>query len=243
MPLDFEVRGAKSLDLVDAWGNASTAPVQNGKATLTLAQLPLYVRLPRGAELVAPKLNFGRNVAALAQFSYSTTSGKSDFALLNNGVVETYHAGNPNGDTNGAKIWTGDLPGDVASTPQTLEMRFEAPQTLETVVIRGVRADNAFCALLAYDLQWQDGETWKTIESVKRPMPPSEEARTADASRAIWMDDTNFFVHRFKPVTTSRLRLVVHDVTHGFVSDAVSRAWGNAIPQKLMLREVELYAR
>ena len=243
MPLDFEVRGATSLDLVDAWGNASPAPVQNGKARLTLAQLPLYVRLPRGAELVAPKLNFGRNVAALAQFSYSTTSGKSDFALLNNGVVETYHAGNPNGDTNGAKIWTGDLPGDVASTPQTLEMRFEAPQTLETVVIRGVRADNAFCALLAYDLQWQDGETWKTIESVKRPMPPSEEARTADASRAIWMDDTNFFVHRFKPVTTSRLRLVVHDVTHGFVPDAVSRAWGNAIPQKLMLREVELYAR
>jgi hypothetical protein len=67
-------------------------------------------------------------------------------------------------------------------------------------------------------------------------MPASEEARTADAEAAIWMDDTNFFVHAFVPVTADRLRLVVHDTTHGFVPDDRARAWGNRIAQKLMLR-------
>ena len=157
-------------------------------------------------------------------------------------MIETYHANNPNGETNGAKIWTGDLPGDAKTNPQTLEIAFDQPQMINKVLLRGVRADNQFSALLDYDLQYQDGANWKTIETIRRPMPPSEEARTADATNAIWMDDTNFFHHQFAPITTNKLRLVVRDVSHGFVPDDRTRAWGNLIPQKLMLREIGVYA-
>lgn len=241
-PLEFGVQGATSLSLTDTWGNETTVPVRGGRAQLNLTQLPLYVRLPPNATLTAPKMDFGRDLAPRAKFSYSSTA-KGDFSLLNNGILETYHSGNPNGDANGAKIWTGDLPreGDKI-IPQTLEIAFERPQLISRVVLRGVRPDNGFCALLDYDLQYDAGGTWKTIESVHNPMPSSEEAVTTDATHAIWMDDTNFYTHQFPTVTTSKLRLVVRDVSRGFVPDERSKAWSNIIAPKFMLREVELFA-
>jgi sugar lactone lactonase YvrE len=241
-PLDFTVRGTTALDVVDAWGNARTVAVRDGQARLELAQLPTYVRLPRGAQLIAPALDFGENVAAKATFAFSATTAKGALELLNNGILETYHGGNPNGDTNGAQIWTGDLPDDLRTNPQSLEITFPQPQTISRAVFRGVRADNAFCALLAYDLQYHDGTNWKTIETIDRPMPPWEEASTADATGVIWMDDTNFFVHEFAPVTATRLRVQVRDTTRGFIPDDAALANGKQIPRKLMLREVELYA-
>ena len=240
-PLDFGVKGATTLEVTDAWGNQSRVPVQNGRATLTLGQLPIYVRLPQGASLTAPKMNLGRDLAPRAQFRYSGAT-KSDYGLLNNGVIETYHAGNPNGDTNGAKIWTGELPRQNGKViPQTLEISFAQPQRVGAVLLRGVRGDNAFSALLAYDLQYDDGGTWKTIAAVDNSMPQSEEATTADADHVIWMDDTNFYLNRFAPVTTARLRLVVKDASRGFVPDERARAWGKILEPKLMLREIEIF--
>jgi hypothetical protein len=255
MALDFEVRGqnpavgARALPTTDTWGNAQNVVVSAGRvrtARLTVGQLPLYVRLAPGQQLVAPKLNFGQPVKAAPTWTYSTVT-KSDPALLSNGVLETYHSGNPNGDTNGEKIWTGDMkPATAAATdgesPQVLEGSFAAPQRLSAIVVRGVRADNAFCALLDYDLEVHDGRAWKSIEKVRTPMPASEEAKSADATHAIWMDDTNFFIHRFAPVTASKIRLTARRVSRGFVPDDRALAWSKPHAPKLMLREIELYA-
>ena len=241
-PLEFNVAGAQSLDVADAWGNASSVPVNNGKATLTLRQLPIYVRLPAGATLTATKMNLGRDLAARAKFDYSSVT-KSDYSLLNNGVIETYHSGNPNGDTNGQKIWQGELPRtDGKVIPQTLDISFDHPQLINKVLLRGIRGDNGFSALLNYDLQYDDGGNWKTVATVDNEMPRSETVATADAEGAIWMDDTNFYLHQFAPVTTSRLRLVVKDASRGFIPDERARAWSSIIGPKLMLREVEVFA-
>ncbi|MDQ3815501.1 MAG: hypothetical protein M3347_16410, partial [Armatimonadota bacterium] len=242
MQLPFEVKGAMALEVIDCWGNANRVMVQGGKVGLALQQLPIYVKLAPGQELIAPKLNFGQNTAPRAKWEYSATF-KGDYDLLTNGIYETYHSGNPNGDTNGAKIWTGDLPLDAAGaiTPQTLDAIFERPQRIDTIIVRGVRADNAFCALLDYDLQYFDGKAWKTIEQVRNAMPPSEEARTADATHVIWMDDTNVYVHQFAPVTAERVRLVVRRASFGFVPDDRTKAWSNVLAPKLMLRELEIF--
>jgi hypothetical protein len=237
MPLDVNVSGGTALDVVDAWGNVQSAPLRNSKATLSVGQMPLYVRLARGQSLTATPLDFGRNIAGQARFTYSGES-KSDAALLSNGVLETYHNGNPNGDTNGAKIWQGEL----TSAPQTLDITFDAPRAINKLILFSVRADNQFSTLLDYDLQSWDGGAWKTLEEVRTPIAPSAPAITADATHSIWYRDDNFHVHRFPTVTTSRLRLVARRTTHGFVPDAGARAWGNIHPQKLMLREVEIYA-
>ena len=241
-PLTFGVAGAQSLSVNDAWGNQTNVPVQNGKATLTLSQLPSYVMLPAGATLTAPRMDMGRDLAPRATFVYSGVT-KSDYGLLNNGIIETYHSGNPNGDTNGQKIWQGDLPRrDGKVIPQTLDINFDHPQLVNKVLLRGIRGDNGFSALLDYDLQYDDKGTWKTVASVDHELPPSETVATADASGAVWMDDTNFYYHQFAPVETSRLRLVVKDASRGFVPDERVRAWGNLIDPKLMLREVEVFA-
>ncbi len=239
-PFDFEVQGTESLDVVDAWGNTQQIPVKEGKARLSLEQLPSYVRLPVGAKLIAAKRALGKNLAGGAKFAYSGNF-KGELEWLSNGILETYHAGNPNGDTNGKKIWTGELPADLKANPPSLEMTFDKPRRIERLVVRGIRADNAFCALLAYDLQYHDGKDWQTIESVERRMPASEAAKTADAIAAIWMDDTNFYLHQFAPISTAKLRLVVRGTSHGFVADDQARAWGNVIARSLMLREIEIY--
>jgi hypothetical protein len=235
------------LETIDAWGNHTKTKVANGQVTLTLGQLPLYVDLPgrtlglkKGTRLTPIRLDWGANLAPKATFSYSSTF-KGELAWLNNGVIETYHNSNPNGDTNGKQIWQGEFPEDAAAQPPTLEITFEKPQRVNNVVLRGVRPDNAFCSLLAYDLQYQDGMEWKTVAQVDQRRPTSEEARTADAAYATWMDDTNFHWNRFEPITTSKLRLVVRATSRGFLADDRAKAWGNIMPQKLMLREVEIY--
>jgi len=236
-PLEFSVRGTDTLHVTDAWGNVAQVPVRDGRTSLSIGQLPIYVQLATGQAIEVPKLDFGHNVAPRAEFVYSSTS-KNSIALVNNEIVETYYNADPNGDTNGAKIWQGNLP-----TPgQTLEMRFPRPQPIQQIILRTPRPDNTFTTLLDYDLQSWDGASWTTIAALHRPMPPSEAAVTADATHAMWMDDTNVFIHTFAPVVTGKLRLVVRETTRGFISDDDTRAWSNKIPQKLMLREVEIYA-
>ncbi len=241
--VEFSVAGAAALDVVDCWGNVTAAGVANGRASLVLEQLPLYVRLARGQSLSPVRLDLGRNVAQGAAWSY-TSAAKGGDALLTNGVYETYHSGDPNGDTDGAKIWSGDLPLDAGGRiiPQALEATFARAQPISSVIVRGVRGDNSFCALLDYDLDYFDGQAWKSIEHVRNELPPSEEAASADADHAIWMDDTNLYVHRFAPVLAQKIRLVARRASFGFIPDDRAKAWGNTIPPKLMLREIEVFA-
>ena len=249
-PLPFRVSGANSLRVTDAWGNAAPVVVAGGTATLTLGQLPIYVDLPLGATLTAPRLELGTNVAARATFAFSAPLGQNkenfatDIKLLNNSVLETYHNANPKGDADGRKLWAGAMPraADGSLIPQILEMSFPNPQRLSAVVLRGVRADNAFSALLDYDLEYQDAAgSWKNLARVRNSPPPSERVSSADADYAIWTDDTNFYLHRFAPITTAKLRLRVLNVSRGFLPDDGARAWGYEMTPYFMLREVELF--
>jgi hypothetical protein len=236
LPLVLDASGA-ALDVVDAWGNTSKILVAGGKAKLMIGQLPTYVRLSRGQTATPQSWDFGRNLAVRASFAY-TGGSRSDNALLNNGILETYHSGNPNGDTNGAKIWQGDLNGQASN----FAIMLGQPRAINKAIFYSVRGDNTFSTLLDYDLQYHDGKIWKTLETVRTAIPPSIPAHTADATHAIWYRDDNLHVHQFPTITTDRLRLVVRRATHGFIPDDKARAWTNLIPQKLMLREVELYA-
>ena len=238
--VEFGGKGMAAIETIDAFGNVEKRAARDGRVGLAIDQLPMYVILAAGQELAAPRLDFGQNIAPAARWEYSAKVEKGEHALLTNGIFETFHNANPNGDTNGAKIWTGELPAgeDGRTLPQTLEAAFDGPRMIDKVIVRGVRADNTFCALLEYDLECFDGQAWKMVEQIRRPMPVSEEAKTADATHAIWMDDTNLFIHSFAPTMVQRLRLVVRLTTNGFVPDARPRP----IPAKFMLREVEIYA-
>ena len=234
--VEFGVQGGASLQVIDAFGNARTVPVNQGSAALTLSQMPSYARLAPGQQLMAPRIDFGPNLAGDATFTYSGKNN-GNLASLNNGIMESFHAGNPHGGTGKPVFFAGDLDG----TPQNLDIVFPTPRTISKMLVFGVRADNTFCALLDYDLQYADGDQWITIDKVRTAVPETNPAETAQCIADTWYLDNNFFVHNFKPVTTSKLRIVALRSTHGFVPDDRSRAWGNLMPEQLMLREIEIY--
>jgi hypothetical protein len=239
LPLAFQVGRNVKMKVGDSFGNEKSFTTDGSLPAIALEQLPQYVFIEPGQKLRLAKMDWmemGENLAPQAKFSYSGKTD-SDFSLLNNGVLETIHAGNPNGGTDGKKIWQGELNG----APQTLEMTFDAPRKIKHVVLYGVRPDNAFCALLDYDLQVLQGEQWKTMPQPRLKVPASDAVDTAGSKANIWMLDDNFSVYSFDAVTTSKIRLVVRRTSFGFLPDETVKAWGNQIPAKLMLREAEIY--
>jgi hypothetical protein len=232
--VDLAVRGASAVDVVDSWGNAEKVPVSGGRVSVKAGVMPVYVRLPRGAQAAPPKIDFGPNFAREAKFTFSGQT-KSDFAILTNGLFEVVHGSSPWG-----KYWAGSL----ATVPQTLEMAFEKPREIARVLIFSQRADNPHCALLDYDLEYHNGKEWVAIEKVRAPCPPSDIVRTQDAQANTWYNDLNFFVHQFRPAKTDRLRIVALRSTLGFMPDetaAKGAGWKANSKMNLALREVEVY--
>ena len=246
--LSLNVAGGNALQVVDAWGNVSNLPIQNGKVELTVGPLPQYLKLKPGQDVAAPTMDFGRNLAQRASFSYSARV-ESPFSLLNNGIIEVIHSGNPNGGTDGKKIWTGDMPEiDGKIPPQTLDIQFDAPQTFDKIVLRGLRADNQFCTLLDYDIQAEVGGAWKTIVEARTTVPPSDPMVLPPTLVTTWQANEHLLINRLDaPVTSAHLRLIARRATYGFqfdklAADATQTVWGGHGNMKLMLREVEIYA-
>ena len=123
-------------------------------------------------------------------------------------------------------------------------MTFPGKRKVERVVVFGVRADNQYCALLDYDLQYHDGKDWVTIDAARAPCPPSDPVPTFTVKSTTWYLDHNFFVHQFAPVETKQLRLLVRRITRGCRVDMIGENSVNhrASDCKLALREIEIYA-
>lgn len=238
IPLDATVKGGSSVQVSDAFGNEQTMPVKDEKLAIKIPQLPLYLKLKAGQTIEFPKIDLGNNIAPSAQITYEGKS-ESDERLLQNGILESIHAGHPYGDTAGTFIWKGEILN--RDSPQGLELRWSTPRTFDAVFLHGVRADNSYCALLDYDLQvWLDGK-WKTIVEERTPLPPTDPVAVLGAKGMTWLLDNNFWVNRFDAVTSDRLRVVFRRASFGGAPDEISLD-GRTIPSLPMLREVEVFA-
>jgi len=236
-PLEFSVAGGTDVEIVDAFGNSRKEALKNGTLNISAIQLGTFIRLAPGQEITAPKFDFGPNLATDAAVSYSAKIEK-DNGILTNGIIETFHAGHPNGGTGNSPIWTGEL----NSGPQTLELTLKEPKSIGRAIITSVRADNAFCALLDYDLHAFDGANGVELEKVRTPCPKSDVCESSGSSTHTWYLDNNTFVHQFKAVNAAKLRLTVHRTTRGFIPDEFGKLWDNKLmPMKLMLREIEVF--
>ncbi len=240
--VNFAIEGGANVQIVDSWGNARQVLATNGMANIDIGQLPIYVRLQPGQNAIPKAMNWPNNLATNAKISIN--GQVQDNSFLNNGVLETLHDKNPLGDTDGKHIWQGEEM--KASKPQTIELRWAEPQTIEAIILRGVRADNQFSALLDYDLQVLAGDDWKTIVKARASMPVTDDTQSGETSGLTWYDDTNIWLHEFTPVSTRALRIVVYRTTYGFAPDETAReivqsTWGNSSPARPMLREIEVY--
>ena len=245
VPLEVTVKGAGNLEVMDSWGNVQAVPVRAGKATLASSQLPQYLRLKAGQDVTFPVWNWKRNIAPDATIAVSSALDKGrDNSWLTNGVLETMQEANPDGGTNGDKIWAAAPPEN--GVPTILEMTWPRPQNIARMMIFGVEADNQFAALLDYDVEaWQNG-AWKTLAKVRANIPETFRVDTGDARSHSFYQRTNRYVHQFAPISTDRLRLVVHRTTFGFAPDAVANQvifneWGGTGKARVTLREIQVF--
>ena len=249
---DFAVN-ARSVSVTDAWGNERSVSVEGNRVTLPLDGLPLYVRLPRGVSLAPVPLDWGTNLARRASFE---APGAKNVAVLGDGLLQSIHryeAGYdlPPSDTNAGQIFRDEMApvGTDQIRPAVVTARWNAPQSVRTLVLKGVRADNQHCALLDYDIEAEVGGRWQNIASVRADMPPSELGGAMDTPLTSWSRDiADHVVQLPQPVRASAIRLTARRATRGLVPDQFAIAERRKtsqyeLPMLLDLTEIEIYGQ
>ncbi|HAZ65063.1 MAG TPA: hypothetical protein DCZ72_15840 [Armatimonadetes bacterium] len=231
-PAQLTLAGATSATLTDSWGNQSELTAAGGVLTVPTTPLPVYLTLPAAAtvQLVAP--TWGPNLAPSATLAYSGAT-ENDLATLTNDVIENVHPSTPWG-----ALWSGEL-----TQPETLELTWAQPQSLDHVVVYSSRADNPHCALVEFEVQVPDGAGWRTVGRYAMDLPPSDPAVSANSLVSTWYRDQNIAVVEWPAETTDRLRLRFLRSTMGFVADRVATEIIDWEPggDRVWLREVEVF--
>ena len=242
-PMKVQFTAPAGLKVFDAWGNALPAALNNGVLTLELGQLPTYVQLSGAGTLQPKPWNWGANLALNAKVS---VEGKADndITKLTNGVIETIHDGNPLGGTDGKAVVR--LSGFSPEKPALVSLDLPAAARCNSIIVRGLRADNQFCALRDFDVQVRQNGDWKTVATYKSTYAPTVLAQNADATAITFYGDDNAYVLHFPAVQSDGVRLVVRSGTYGFEPDKLAyeqvfNKWGGANTQGASLREIEVY--
>lgn len=238
--------GPAKLHVVSAFGVESDLPVADGRATLPVPELPVYVELAEGQSIDPVPQDFGVNIAR----SQGVTAAASGTGMrpgktptpdpaekVINGELENWYYL----QKSSPHAWMDD----TKEFPAWVEVRLLAPTPVGRVVIYAPVPWQSQGTLVDYELQYDRGGEWVTIEHIKEPLktfkvftPPT---RTKVDS---FFSDRCIFQHVFPPVTTGKIRLLVHNTTYGGgATEDVPWAGGQTGPHQLNLREIELYAK
>lgn len=242
-PITVKVTGADELRVVSAFGVESDVKVKDGLATLNVPELPIYVELAKNQTLDVVPMDWGQNLAlqpgavaaAGSDVKPPTPDMLKNMAKLNNGIPENwYYAQTP--DT---APWASEK--DVF--PVWAEISLPAPTTVSRVVINAATPWQGQSTLVDYELQYEKDAQWVTIERVKEPTKTfgvySPTTRTSVDS---FFADRSIFEHTFAPVTTQKVRVLVHDATWGGgATQIVGEAGGQTGDHRVVLREIEVY--
>ena len=244
--VDLAVSGPGPLKLVSAFGVESDLKVDNGRAVVPVPELPVYVNLAEGQNIEVIKCDFGDNLA-LAPGVVATASGSAEHPLdkkidndikkIINGVQENWYYAQKKDD----QPWMGNND----EYPAWVEIELAKPQQVSRVNIFAAPPWQWQGSLLDYELQYDAGGKWVTLEHIKEPAQTfkvyTPHTRTTVDS---FYSDRWIFQHKFPPVTTGKIRLLVHDVTWGGgATEDVPKAGGQTGPHQIMLREVEIYGK
>jgi len=242
--LTLSVTGGSSLHVVSAFGVASDLPVTAGQAVLPVPEIPVYVELAPGQTIQPVPVDYGANLA-LTPGTVATTSGNgqsplnasypNDIGKVINGTLENWYYNQGNGD----HPWMGN----DASLPGWVQITLPRPMIIShAVVYAGVPWQNDG-SLLDYELQYDQNGSWVTLS---HPVEPTNVVdfftSTVFCTADSFYSDRDVFVHDFAPVTTQKIRLLVHNTTYGGApTQDIVTAGGQPGPHQITLREIELY--
>ncbi len=235
-----------NLHLVSAFGVESDLRLDaSGYALLPVGELPTYVEYTSSQALQVVKNNdLGANLALQPGVSV-TASDHSDASKIIDGALNTSFGGGtdgyygqaiPSGGSKDDSIW--------------VEMDFPFPQSIATVVVYAGIPWQIRSSLTDYDLQVEQQGQWITVEHVQED--PKTLPLFAQADQA-WIEsfysERSIFVHSLPiPITTQKLRLVVHDASYGGGGSRVVCQHGGQCSgsspddyHRVYIREIEAY--
>ena len=159
---------AGPLTVVDGFGNESSASLSGGQVTVSVGEIPTYVRLPAGANAHVVSVNdWGSSPSPSVSIvrKSSAIGGLSNPALADGQYMSQY-TGTPS-----------TCPGLCASTvttlPDTAEVLFPQSVTVDRVVVWCGAAWQAMPTMLDYTVDTWDGVSWTTQVTVSKTTPTS----------------------------------------------------------------------
>ena len=242
--LTLNVSSGSSLHIVSAFGVASDLPVTAGQAALPVPELPVYVEMAPGQTIQPAPVDYGPDLA-LTPGTVATVSGSGlspldptypdDPSKIINGTLENWYYNQGPGD----HPWMGN---DL-SLPGWVQITLPQPTAISHVVVYAGVPWQSDGSLLDYELQYDQNGQWVTLSHPQEPTNVVDFfTPTVFCTADSFYSDRDVFVHDFAPVTTQKIRLLVHDVTWGGgpTGDIVA-AGGQTGPHQMTLREVEIY--
>lgn len=242
----LKVSGGGPLHVVSAFGVERELAVAAGRAFLPVPELPVYVELTPGQTIEVVPPDWGPNLARRPGVT-AASSGlpddpqdkkrNNDIGKIINGDLENWYYTQKKDD----HPWRSN----VTHYPAWVEVRWPAPAQVGRVIVFAAPPWQSQGTLLDYELQYNRGGAWVTLARVQEPaqtfkvFTPSTRTTVDSFHSERWV-----FQHHFRPVTTDKIRLLVHDVTWGGgATKDVADAGGQTGLHQITLREIEIYER
>ena len=253
--VQLKVAGADRLKVVSAFGVQSELKVADGRANLTVPELPVYVKLPAGASLEVVPMDFGPDLALLR--GVKLTSSGSGYMPGRKPVQDGLDKdGKPAVPSDISKVANGQLDhwlwsqkqedaywyNDDEEFPAWIEIQLPRKLAVSRVHIYCPVPDRWWGTWLDYEVQVEQDGKWLTVDRVRKT-PITLEVFTPPVRCTVdnFHDDQCIFWHQFKPVVTDKVRLLVHDVTFGSSPNAMANKVWQMNNHCMQLREVEIY--
>lgn len=231
----LQVTGSDVLHCVSAFGVTQDYRVSKGRVTLGVSELPVYVELQPDQTIEVVPQEWPTNLARIPGVVIKSSGSSANLDRINNAQLENWYYA----QGQSAGPWVDD----TATFPAWVEIDLPVVRPVDRVIIYAAPPWQYQSTLLDYELQYDKDGQWVTIDHVQEPTrtfkvfsPPVR--CTVDS----FFSDRWVFQHHFAPVTTGKLRILVHDVTWGGgATQDVVAAGGQTGPHKLNLREIEVY--
>ena len=238
----LNVSGGTTLRTISAFGVETDLTVTGGQVTLPVPELPVYVEMASGQTISVVPVSWGPNLARLPGV-IAKSSGAPNQTDDSDGISKLYNGQMENGywsQQSGSGPWMSN----VTSFPAWVELDLPVPSLINRVAIYCPVPWQSQSSLLDYELQYDNAGQWVTIDHVVED-PKTFPVYTYNVRCTVdsFYSDRCIFTHEFAPVTTGKIRVLVHDCTWGggATSDVVT-AGGQTGPHQFTIREIEVYS-
>lgn len=211
--ITLSIAGTTSVTVVDGWGVSRSVHLSQGRMQIQMTDIPMYVRLPPGAQAGVYRINDWPPLQGISSFSSAGTTkeidGVSYPVIANDAFMTNYGAG------------VGIAPTTWATPPSVTRILFPSSRTVDRVIVWCGPAWQPSGTLVTFDVQTTtDGTNWITRRTIAKPALSFFEFGT-DSTNAgcfletFWDEQWIFDVKLPNPILCTGVRLNVTAASYG----------------------------